>query len=211
MKIILADDHPLFRQGIKQVVELIPNAKIVGEASDGLETYQICLSELPDLVILDLEMPKLNGIELCQKLKKDFPSIKIIILTMHKEKYYFDAANEAGVNGYMLKENAVEDLITCIKQVSAGQNYISPNINLTLSDSIISDELKALLQNLTPTERVILKLISEGKTSTEIAQFLFISANTVDNHRSNMTKKLNLAPEKNALLKFSIAVRSFLS
>jgi DNA-binding NarL/FixJ family response regulator len=211
MKIILADDHPLFRQGIKQVVELIPNAKIVGEASDGLEAYQICLSELPDLVILDLEMPKLNGIELCQKLKKDFPSIKIIILTMHKEKHYFDAANEAEANGYMLKENAVEDLITCIKQVSAGQNYISPNINLTLSDSIISDELKTLLQKLTPTERVILKLISEGKTSAEIAQLLFISANTVDNHRSNMTKKLELVSEKNALLKFSMAVRSFLS
>lgn len=210
MKILIADDHPLFRQGIKQAIDLIPDTKIVGQAGDGMEAYHCILSEVPDLVILDLEMPILNGIELCKKVKQDFSQIKVIILTMHKEKHFFDAAIQAGANGYILKDNAVEDIITCIKTVWAGRNYISPDITNFLTSNTTQDNAYKLLEILTPTETVILKLISEGKTTAEIAKLLFSSPNTVENHRSNISKKLGLEPEKNALLKFAITVKSIL-
>ena len=129
---------------------------------------------------------------------------------MHKEKHFFDAAIQAGANGYILKDNAVEDIITCIKTVWAGRNYISPDITNFLTCNTTQDNAYKLLKILTPTETVILKLISEGKTTAEIAKLLFSSPNTVENHRSNISKKLGLEPEKNALLKFALTVKSIL-
>lgn len=207
MKIIIADDHPLFRQGIKQAIESIPNAEIVGEAGDGMEAYHLVLSEVPDIVILDLEMPLLNGLELCKKLKADFRFIKVIILTMHKEKHYFDAAIEAGVNGYLLKDNAVEDILACIKVVWSGQDYVSSNVTDILKETNRDTTLKSVESKLTPTENVILKLIADGKTTTEIAALMFSSPNTIDNHRANISRKLELEPEKNALLKFALRLK----
>ena len=142
MKIIIADDHPLFRQGIKQAIESIPNAELVGEAGDGMEAYHLVLSEVPDIVILDLEMPLLNGLELCKKLRSDFKNIRVVILTMHKEKHYFDAAIEAGVNGYLLKDNAVEDILDCIKTVWLGQPYVSDHVRDRLLETEEDQTLK---------------------------------------------------------------------
>ncbi|MBK8621382.1 MAG: response regulator transcription factor [Saprospiraceae bacterium] len=207
MKIIIADDHPLFRQGIKQAIESIPNAELVGEAGDGMEAYHLVLSEVPDIVILDLEMPLLNGLELCKKLRSDFKNIRVVILTMHKEKHYFDAAIEAGVNGYLLKDNAVEDILDCIKTVWLGQPYVSDHVRDRLLETEEDQTLKLVASKLTPTENVVLKLVAEGKTTSEIAKLLFSSPNTIENHRANISRKLELEPEKNALLKFALKLK----
>ncbi len=206
-KIIIADDHPIFRSGIKAIVEGMPDFELVGEAKDGMEAYQLIISTLPAIAILDLEMPLLNGLEVCQKVLNEKHVTKFIILTMHKEKHYFTKALESGVMGYLLKDNAVDDLVKCIHEVNKGKVYVSHAIENYLTEHesfhLSADALK-IKSLLSPTEKIVLKLISEGKTSLEIANLLFVSANTIDNHRSNMNKKLNLSGEKNALLKFAI-------
>jgi DNA-binding NarL/FixJ family response regulator len=210
IKIVIADDHPIFRQGMKQAIDLIPNTTVVAEASNGLEAYQYILAERPDMVILDLEMPMLSGMDVCAKVKSEFNQLKIIIMTMHKEKHYYDDAMKAGVSGYLLKDNAIEDLITCIKSVQANQNYISPNLHNFLIDSEHKSDMELISKLLTPTEKVVLKLISEGKKTSEIANLLFCSPNTVENHRSNMIKKLKLDGEKNSLLKFALGIKQWI-
>jgi DNA-binding NarL/FixJ family response regulator len=210
IKIVIADDHPIFRQGIKQAIEFIPNAIIVGEAGNGIEAYHFVLEHVPDIVILDLEMPIINGIDLCAKIKSEMSAIKVIIITMHKEKHYYLDAIQAGANGYLLKDNAIEDLIACVKSVQQGRDFISPGIEFYLIDKDRSSDTHILIQQLTPTEKVILKLIAEGKKTSEIASLLFSSPNTIDNHRSNISKKLNLDGEKNALLKFAMGNKDVL-
>jgi DNA-binding NarL/FixJ family response regulator len=210
IKIAIADDHPIFRQGIKQAVDLIPNTQIVGEAGNGMEAYHLILSQLPDVAILDLEMPSINGIDLCAKIKSELSSIKVIIITMHKEKHYYQDAMRAGANGYLLKDNAIEDLIICIKTVQQGKNFISPHIESFLVEKENLSESLSIIKQLTPTEKIILKLISEGKKSSEIASLLFSSPNTIDNHRSNISKKLSLDGEKNALLKYAMRIKDLL-
>lgn len=209
-KIVIADDHPIFRQGVKQAIELIPNAKIVAEASNGMEAYHHILSEIPDIAILDLEMPILSGLDLCTKLKSEMSKIKVIIITMHKEKHYYDEALKSGVDGYLLKDNAIEDLIACIKVVQSGKVYVSPDIESFLIDGEHKNDVEKIQQLLTPTEKIILKLIADGHKTTDIASLLFSSPSTVENHRSNMVKKLNLEGEKNALLKFAISIKQWL-
>jgi two-component system, NarL family, response regulator DegU len=205
--IIIADDHPIFRSGIRNIVENLSNFELVGEAQNGLEAYQLIIAKRPDIAILDLEMPMLTGLDVCKKVLNEKHVTKFIILTMHKEKHFFIDAIESGVLGYLLKDNATQDLETCIEEVSKGNIYVSPFIKKYLKEmkqGEIHSEFSDKVKTLTPTEKVILKLISESKTSTEIATMLFVSANTVDNHRTNINKKLNLSGEKNALLKFAI-------
>jgi DNA-binding NarL/FixJ family response regulator len=210
IKIVIADDHPIFRQGIKQAIDLIPNTRIVSESSNGMEAYHSILSQIPDIAILDLEMPILNGLDVCAKVKSELSSVKIIIITMHKEKHCYQDAIKAGVNGYLLKDNAIEDLILCIKAVLSGTNYISPNIESYLIDADQQSTIEKINKLLTPTEKIILKLIADGKKSSEIADLLFCSPNTVENHRSNMVKKLELDGGKNGLMKYAIGIKSYL-
>jgi DNA-binding NarL/FixJ family response regulator len=202
-KLIIADDHPIFRSGIREIVKSMPFVEWKGEAANGLEAYQLILATQPDIAILDLEMPLLNGLEVCKKVLSEKHATKCIILTMHKEKHYFDDAIHSGVMGYLLKDNAVEELITCVQKVGMGEKYVSPEIEnylIASEEKNLSAQIVALL---TPTEKVILKLIAQGKTSPEIANHLFISPNTVENHRYNIAKKLNLEG-KNSLLKFAM-------
>lgn len=203
-KIIIADDHPIFRSGIKTIVEGLADFELVGEAKNGAEAYQLILSKLPSIAILDLEMPLLNGIEVCEKVLSEKHVTRFIVLTMHKEKHYFTKAMECGVLGYLLKDNAVDDLVNCIHQVNKGHKYVSHAIENFLIELENQDLLNNMLHLLTPTEKVILKLISETKTSAEIASLLFVSPNTIDNHRANINRKLNLGGEKNALLKYAL-------
>ena len=212
-KIIIADDHPIYRGGIKSVVEKIPFTSIVGEASDGMEAYQLIISTLPDIAIMDIEMPLLSGLDVCRKVMNEKHHTKFILLTMHKEKHFFKDAMESGVDGYLLKDSASQELIKCVETVISGKKYVSPNIESFLTEHLAqvgSASLHLIKNALTPTEKVILKLIADGKTSNEIAALLFISPNTVENHRANINKKLKLDGGKNALLKFAFENRNFL-
>ncbi|MFM2386602.1 MAG: hypothetical protein RL660_1359 [Bacteroidota bacterium] len=212
-KIIIADDHPIFRSGIKSIIEGLADIQLVGEAADGMQAYQLIISEVPDIAIIDLEMPLLTGLDVCKKVLSEKNYTKFIILTMHKERHYFDEAMNCGVSGYLLKDNAVNDLVKCITAVSDGKKYASPDIESYLIEhesKQYSSEWHKINLLLTATEKVILKLISEGKTTAEIASMLFVSPNTVDNHRSNLNKKLKLDGEKNALLKYAIRMKEFL-
>lgn len=204
--VIIADDHPIFRSGIREELSNIKSLELLGEAKDGTEAYGLILAHRPALAILDLEMPLLSGLDVCRKVLSEKAETQFIILTMHKEKHFFQAAMEAGVRGYLLKDNAIQDLVRCVEKVCAGGIYVSPEIDHFLTvhtEHHQHKEVQAAHALLSPTEKVILKIISEGKSSADIAELLFISVHTVDNHRANMTKKLGLEG-KNSLLKFAI-------
>ncbi len=212
-KIIIADDHPIYRGGIKSVVEKIPFTSVIGEVSDGMEAYQLIISTLPDIAIMDIEMPLLSGLDVCRKVMNEKHKTKFILLTMHKEKHFFADAMESGVDGYLLKDSASQELIKCVEAVMCGKKYVSSNIESFLTEHLAqvgSETLQLIKSALTPTEKVILKLVADGKTSNEIAALLFISPNTVENHRANINKKLKLDGGKNALLKFAFEHKNFL-
>ena len=204
--VIIADDHPIFRNGVRDILHEIRSVELVGEAKDGAEAYNLILAHRPEIAVLDLEMPILSGLDVCNKVLSEKNQTRFIILTMHKEKHFFNAAMEAGVSGYLLKDHAIEELIQCIAAVSAGKMYVSPELEYLLTEHTAQDQSAAVKQAkrlLSPTEKVILKLISEGKSSADIAGLLFISVNTVDNHRGNIARKLNLEG-KNSLMKFAM-------
>lgn len=204
--VIIADDHPIFRNGMRDILHEIRTVELLGEAKDGAEAYSMIIAHRPDIAILDLEMPLLSGLDVCKKVLSEKHQTRFIVLTMHKEKHYFKAAMEAGVLGYMLKDNAVQDLIRCVEAVCAGKKYTSTAIEHFLTEhheQHQNPDVQNANKLLTPTEKIILKLISEGKSSADIAGLLFISVNTVDNHRANIARKLQLEG-KNSLMKFAI-------
>ncbi len=204
--VIIADDHPIFRNGVKEILQEIKNLELLGEAKDGVEAYGLIIAHRPEIAILDLEMPLLSGLDVCNKVLSEKNQTRFIMLTMHKEKHFFRSAMDAGVSGYLLKDNAIQDLIQCIEAVCAGKIYVSPEIEHFLTEYSIQHENPAVQQAntlLSPTEKIIMKLVSEGKSSANIAALLFISVNTVDNHRANIARKLNLEG-KNSLMKFAM-------
>ena len=195
--IILADDHVLVRQGLKRILEEMPGLEVVGEANDGLELLALLSRRVPDMVILDIFMPNLRGIEAIYEIKKLHRDIKILILTMHTDKEYLYLALSSGAKGYLLKEDADKELFSAIEKVRQGKTYVSPHF----SEEVINDlvqigkgEAKDVFERdpLTPREREVLKMIAEGKSSKEIAGALFISVFTVNNHRASIMEKLNL-------------------
>jgi DNA-binding NarL/FixJ family response regulator len=195
--IILADDHVLVRQGLKRILEEMPGLEVVGEANDGLELLALLSRRVPDMVILDIFMPNLRGIEAIYEIKKIRPEVKILILTMHKDKEYLYLALSAGAKGYLLKEDADKELFSAIEKVQQGKTYISPHFSEEIVDDLVQvgrGDAKTVFEvdPLTPREREVLKLIAEGKSSKEIAQLLFISVPTANNHRANIMGKLGL-------------------
>ena len=195
--IVLADDHVLVRQGLKRILEGMADLEVVGEANDGLDLLNLLKHLAPDLVILDIFMPNLRGIEAIHEIKKIRPEAKVLILTMHKDREYLYLALSAGAKGYLLKEDADKELFSAIEKVRHGRTYISPHFSDGVADDLVQigkGDTKAILDidPLTPREREVLKLIAEGKSSKEIAQLLFISVPTVNNHRANIMEKLNL-------------------
>ena len=195
--IILADDHVLVRQGLRRILEGTDDLEVVGEANDGLDLLQLLKHVTPQMVILDIFMPNLRGIEAITEIKAMQPDVKILILTMHRDKEYLYLALSAGAKGYLLKEDAARDLFSAIAEVRQGKTYISPYF----SDQVINDVVQIVKGNakvifepdpLTSREREVLKLIAEGKSSKEIANLLFISVFTVNNHRASIMDKLDL-------------------
>ena len=195
--IILADDHVLVRQGLRRILEGTDDLEVVGEANDGLDLLQLLKHVTPQMVILDIFMPNLRGIEAITEIKTMQPDVKILILTMHRDKEYLYLALSAGAKGYLLKEDAARDLFSAIAEVRQGKTYISPYF----SDMVVNDVVQIVKGNakvvfatdpLTSREREVLKLIAEGKSSKEIANLLFISVFTVNNHRASIMEKLNL-------------------
>ena len=196
-RIVLADDHVLVRQGLRRILEGMADLEVTGEAGDGLELLDLLRQVTPDLVVLDIFMPKLRGIEAIREIKLIHPEVNVLILTMHKDKEYLYLALAEGAKGYLLKEDADEELFSAIEKIRQGKTYVSPCFSEVLIDHLAQlgrgDKKPVFgIDPLTTRERQILKLIAEGKSSKEIADLLFISVRTVDNHRANMMEKLNL-------------------
>ena len=212
IRIIIADDHPIFRGGLRQIISADESIEIIGEADNGEKALEIIHELKPDIAVLDIDMPKKTGLDVIRELKDS--NTKIIFLTMYAEEDIVDEAMDFGIKGYVLKDSAVNDIIECILSVNEDNYYISPNVsNLLVNRRNKSKNLikkNPELGNLTKTERNILRFISENKTSKEIAEVLFLSHRTVENHRTNISNKLNLKGS-HSLLKFAIENKSYLS
>jgi DNA-binding NarL/FixJ family response regulator len=209
--ILIADDHPIFRRGLRMVIESEPTLKVVAEADDGAAALEAIQMHQPDLIVLDVNMPQMTGFDVVRRLQIQRAKASIVFLTMHKDEEMFNAAMDLGVSGYILKDSAVTDIISCLKTVLKGEPYISPQLSaFLLNRSRRSAELNRqipALERLTPTERRILKLIADYKTSKEIAEILCIHSRTVDNHRTNISNKLDLKGS-HALLRFAAEHKS---
>ncbi|MCK5034009.1 MAG: response regulator transcription factor [Calditrichia bacterium] len=209
--IIICDDHQIFRQGLSRIIKDQASMKILADCGDGNAAIQLIRKLKPDIAILDIAMPEMDGIEVARLVDSENLSTKIIILTMYKEKVYFDKAMDAGVKGYLLKENATVDLLSCINKVANGEYYVSSLLSNLLIErekriKSFRQEIPAI-ETLTETERKVLELIAENKTSKEIADGLFISYRTVENHRQHICDKLDMhGPHK--LLEFALEHKS---
>jgi DNA-binding NarL/FixJ family response regulator len=196
VRIVIAEDQTLVRQGLKSLLAEGDQYEVVGEAEDGLEAIRRVAKLKPDLVLLDLAMPRMNGISAIKAIKQQQAETKIIAITFHTSDEYILAAFESGADGYCLKNDTHANLLLALKRVMAGKRYISPEVSDKILDGYLEGSRavkpESAWETLTPREMEILKLVGEGYTSPEIADFLCISPKTVDKHRSNMMRKLDL-------------------
>lgn len=211
IKVLIVDDHPLFRQGLRQVVEADERFELVAEAGDGPTALDLIRKLKPDIAVLDINLPGASGLEVAGELQARRLPTAVVILTMYREEETFNRALDLGVKGYVLKENAVEDIISSLASVSRGEHYLSPSISSYLVHRRGRAETLSArrpgLDDLTKAERRILKLIAEKKTSREIAAELFISPRTVEAHRANICAKLDLRGS-HSLLQFALENRA---
>lgn len=194
-RIMIAEDATIVREGLRLIVSSDPAYQIVAEAVDGYDAVKKARELLPDLILMDLSMPRMNGMEAVREIKKFLPTVKILVLTVHKSHEFITASLEAGADGYILKDASQAELMLAIRSVLEGKNYISPGITDTLIKGYLgtqSDRPKTLLECLTLREREILKLIAEGYRNKSIADLLCISIKTVEKHRENIMQKLNI-------------------
>jgi DNA-binding NarL/FixJ family response regulator len=211
--VLLVDDHPLLRHGLRDVIGRDPRFEIIGEASDGEEALRKIASLTPQIIILDIDMPRLNGLETIKAVRGLPFLVKVIVLTMYKEEDMFNAAMDLGAKAYVLKENAANDVVAAIEKVERGESFVSAS--LLEAGKRRSDRVRELLlgkphiEGLTPAERRILKLIGEDLTSKEIADRLALSVRTVDNHRQHICNKLKLHGT-HSLLKFAFDNSAYL-
>ena len=196
IRILLADDHTIMRNGLRLLLERQPGFQVIGEAADGRETVEMTDTLHPDVVILDIAMPNLNGLEAARQIASKLPSIAVVILSMHSDESYVLRALKAGARAYLLKDSAESDLIAAIKAVTEGKAFFSPAI----SKMLVDDYVRRLQQRgvddsyelLTTREREILQLLAEGKSNKDVANLLNLSPYTVETHRGNIMQKLNL-------------------
>ena len=195
-RIVIAEDHTILREGLRALLSTDSQFEVVGEAGDGREAIRVAARLAPDLLLIDLSMPRMDGIAAIKAVKKQQPEVKIVALTVHKTEEYIWAALEAGADGYVLKDATHNELVLALRSVLAGKPYLSPGV----SQNVITGYLQGKQGEPTPTpwdslsqrEREVLKLIAEGNKNREIADFLCVSIKTVEKHRSNVMKKLDL-------------------
>jgi two-component system response regulator NreC len=196
LRLLVADDHKIFRQGITKLLEEESDMNIVGEAADGREAVQKATELKPDVILMDIAMANLNGLEATKKIKKVLPSARVIMLTMHKNEEYILQSFQAGASGYILKEGAVEELVSAIRSIYQDKSFLSPTISKTLIDAYLrkmeTGKTETPFDLLTDREREVLQLIAEGYTNREVAKALFISVKTVEAHRAHIMQKLNI-------------------
>ncbi len=195
-RILLADDHGIVRQGLRAVLARETSLEVIGESSDGREAVRLAEALQPNVVIMDISMPQLNGIEAAKQIVKASPRTHIIILSMHSDETYLIRALQAGVKGYLLKESAEEDLIRAVRMVAQGKTFFSPAVTNALLADYMRDMQQRNLRDsydlLTEREREVLQLLAEGKSNKEAATVLDVSTNTVETHRTNLMQKLGL-------------------
>ncbi len=195
-RIVIAEDHTILREGLRAMISSNPDFDIVGEAEDGRDAIRCVETLVPDLILLDLSMPRMNGMEAIKEIKKQCPETKILVLTVHRTEEYILATLRAGANGYVLKDATHTELMMAIKSVLTGKTYLSPGVSEKVIEGYL--EGRKTLRSSTPwdtltqREREVLKLIAEGYKNKEIADYLYISVKTAEKHRANLMKKLDL-------------------
>ncbi|SPF46704.1 Oxygen regulatory protein NreC [Syntrophobacter sp. SbD1] len=195
-KIVIAEDHTILREGLRMLLSANPDIEVVGEARDGLEAIRSVDSLKPDLILMDLSMPRMNGVGAIQEIKKQSPSTKILVLTVHKTEEHILTALKTGADGYILKDATHSELMLAIDNIFSGKSYLSPGISEKVIEGYLegrkSVKSSTSWDTLTQREREILKMIAEGYRNKDIADYLCISAKTVEKHRANLMKKLDL-------------------
>ena len=201
IRVLLADDHVLVRQSLKSLLER-EGFQVVGEASDGQEALRKVESLRPDIAVMDISMPILNGVDAARELSRSFPKTKAVLLTQHDENQYISEALEAGVKGYVLKSQAASELVQAIEQVSRGQVYLSPGVA-----RVVAEAFRTKSENpkdpLTSRERQVLQLIAEGKSTKDVASLLGISVKTAESHRTRLMQKLDIH-ETASLVRYAV-------
>lgn len=208
IRILVVDDHTIVREGICSILKSHEEFEVVGEAVDGSQAVEKVRELYPDIVLMDISMPKGNGFEATQKIKKEFPEVQILILTVHEGEEYFFRILSAGASGYVLKGASSEDLVSALRSVYHGGTYIHPSLAGKLVDGYIhwtkGGGERASYDGLTEREREVLKLIGKGHTNREIAEMLYLSHNTVQTHRSRIMDKLGLE-NRSQLIKYALS------
>ena len=207
IRVFLADDHAVVRNGLRAILEAQADVTVIGDAADGRQAVRLVQQLRPDVVVMDISMPEMNGIEATQQICESHPATQVVILSMHSSAEHIFRALQAGARGYLLKESAGAEVVDAVRAVHVGRRYLSQRISETMIDDYLrqrqAPELRSPLQRLTPRERQVLQLVAEGHSSAAIAEILFLSPKTVETYRSRLMQKLNLS-DLPSLVRFAI-------
>ena len=201
IRILLADDHAVVRKGFRLILEQEPDMEVIAEAGNGRDAVKLGVELRPDLVILDIAMPEMNGVETTRRIRESYPGCQILILSMHKDPVYIRESLRAGAKGYLLKDSIDDDLLRAVRAVSSGGAFLSPDVSRTVLEDY--QQTSDPFDTLTAREREVLQLLADGKVAKEIATALDVSVYTVDAHRGNIMKKLGLR-SSTELVKFAM-------
>ncbi len=194
-RVIIADDHSLIRKGLKTIIELESDIQVIGEAGDGKELMTFLRQDQPELIVMDISMPLVNGIDAVREVVEKYPRVRILMLTMHRDSQYFYNAISAGAHGYLMKDDSDTELLTAIRTVQSGKTYVSPQLSSEVTNEMIlafRDHRDMPIIQLTDREREVLQLVVKGHTSKQMAEILCLSPRTIDHHRAKLLKKFKM-------------------